>query len=164
MAFLRRVVIIGRTLCAPLLFGGLLVPAVASAMAQQPSPSDWPRQLAAARAKTRQQRQQINGELDLLARGMAQSLADPRLRAFLQQRVRTSRDREQILDLEYFLSSAGRDGGVPPAARVTDRLQEVRSASQRFRDPSLASVVGRPGLDLYFPVANQRRRWTSDQE
>jgi len=99
-------------------------------------------------------RQQVNADLNKLAKEMAKSLGHPGFRGLLHAEIAQSKNREQILELEQFL---GRSVGRPEAPPGLMQLQET--ARQTRARIKASGVWQREGLALSFPVKEHRANW-----
>jgi hypothetical protein len=119
---------------------------------------------AAARQETAAERAEINVELDRLAKGMAESLADPHFRNYLRKQIKDSQKREKILRLEQFLDKAAKDKDMPEKAKAHGRLDEVRATRKKLGTEKHLGIFGTDEIDIYFPVPEHRKKWTGKDD
>jgi len=101
--------------------------------------------------------QQANAELESMAKDIAQLSATPGFRGFLRSEIAQSKNRENIVELDEFLSRAMKQKNMPPGL---DKLQnKARNAKGRVKAFSVADR-----LDLYIPVGAHRAKWKGGQD
>ena len=109
-------------------------------------------------------RQEIDTELDSLARDMALALSHPGLRNKLRQTVKKTRTREGILGLEEFIGNANLDKKIAKEARTDKQLEKIKKSKRKLGQQKLLDILGTTRLDLYFPVPEHRAKWNGSSD
>lgn len=106
-----------------------------------------------------QKKKEINSQLEMLAKDMAQALAHPGFRGLLQSEIAKSKNRERILESKTFLEKAVGQSGAPPG------LQKLRDNGKKTRELIRTSGIwDLEGLDIYFPFEDHRKKWKGKKD
>ncbi|MBN1570577.1 MAG: DUF3103 family protein [Acidobacteria bacterium] len=115
--------------------------------------------LRQARMKHASIHREVNTDLEMLAKGMAESLSDPHLRNFLRKEIRESNKREKILRMDSFADKATKAKDMPANAKAPMRLKEVKATKQKLGNRRYLELFGTNDVDIYFPVPEHRDLW-----
>jgi hypothetical protein len=122
------------------------------------------KELAKERQKTVAVRKEINAEFDRLAKGLAESLANPHLRNYLRKQIKESRKREKILRLDKFLEGATKEKNIPEQAKARGRLKAARDTKKKLGTKKNLDIFGTDEIDVYFPVPEHRGKWNGGDD
>ena len=106
-----------------------------------------------------QKKKEINSQLEMLAKEMAQILGHPGFRGFLQSEIAKSKNREKILESKSFFEKAIGQKDPPPG------LQKLRGNDKKTRELIKTSGIwDLEGLDIYFPFEDHRKKWKGKRD
>ncbi|MBN2569003.1 MAG: DUF3103 family protein [Deltaproteobacteria bacterium] len=106
-----------------------------------------------------QKEKAANDDLDVLAQEIAKLCTQPGFRGFLRSEIAKSKNRENIVELDKFLSKAQKQKNMPPG------LAKVRDTAQKAKGRLKASGLWRgQDYDLYIPVDAHRKKWRGGKD
>jgi hypothetical protein len=108
--------------------------------------------------------EEIHSELDALAKSLAQSLSAPGYRQALLAHMKKSKTREKILRMHEFTESMAKKKDMPPKANAKGLEKQVKSTREKFRGPKFMALLGTADIDVYFPVDEQRHKWSGKDD
>lgn len=109
--------------------------------------------------QTAQKKKEINSQLEMLAKEMAQALGHPGFRGLLQSEIAKSKNREQILESKIFLGKAvGQREAAPGLQKLRDRDKKTRELIRT------SGIWDLEGLDIYFPFEDHRKKWKGKRD